>query len=58
MYQQKEVVMKKLIGIILLVTLVAVSCAPKPHYLTREGKRKIKYYNDVYYGRQKQDFRN
>lgn len=54
----KEESMKKLVGFFLLVAVVISSCAPKPHYMTREGKRKMKYYNDVFYGRQKQDFRN
>lgn len=51
--------MKKHVGIILLVLVVAVSCvSPKPYYETAEGKKKQKYYNDVFYGRQKQVYKN
>jgi len=50
----KEVIMRKLAGIFLLLVVVLSSCAPKPHYMTRDGKKKLKYYNDVFYGRNKQ----
>jgi hypothetical protein len=45
--------MKKVL-IFLMFVLVVASCSPKPYYLTREGKKKTKYYNDVFYGRHKQ----
>lgn len=40
-----------------VILLLAGSCA-KPYYMTREGKKKTKYYNDVFYGRQKQGINN
>jgi hypothetical protein len=46
--------MKKLVVICLLLILVLSACGPKPYYETRTGKKKLKYYNDVFYGRQKQ----
>jgi len=51
--------MKKLVGFILLVLVLASSCvSPKPYYETAEGKKKQQYYNDVFYGRQKQSYRH
>lgn len=46
--------MKKLVIICLLFMLTLGACGPKPYYETRTGKKKLKYYNDVFYGRQKQ----
>jgi hypothetical protein len=44
--------------IFVMFLMVIASCSPKPYYLTREGKKKTKYYNDVFYGRHKQTFNN
>lgn len=46
---------KKFILIILLVGIFIGSCAPKPSYKTREGKRKQKYYNMHQYDRPGRD---
>ncbi|MCA6077919.1 hypothetical protein [Fulvivirga sedimenti] len=38
---------------VFLVGLIAVSCGPKPQYKTAQGKKKLKYYNDIQYDRNK-----
>lgn len=51
--------MKKIIGMMVIVTLVAASCAtPKPYYETKTGRKKQEYYNDLYYGKQKPFFKD
>ena len=46
--------MKKLVGVLLIVTIIASACAGnKPYYKTSEGKRKQKYYNDIQFGGRK-----
>jgi hypothetical protein len=53
--------MKKLTVFIVLITIIN-ACASQPQYMSkserREGKKKIKYYNDVFFGRQKQGMKN
>ena len=35
----------------LIAVLLITSCGgPKPYYLTREGKKKQKYYNEIQFG--------
>ncbi len=41
----------------LLMGILFSSCAPKPQYKTAEGKKKLKYYNDIQYDRKKPDFK-
>ncbi len=60
MHEQKIGSMKKLVGIILLL-MVTVGCAQQDyrvHYSKREAKKKMRHYNDVFFSRQKQDFKN
>ncbi|MEX2233437.1 MAG: hypothetical protein WD824_14840 [Cyclobacteriaceae bacterium] len=46
--------MKKLLGFVLVVSIILSSCASgKPYYKTREGKKKQKYYNDIQFGGRK-----
>lgn len=46
--------MKKLLGFVLIVSIILSSCASgKPYYKTREGKKKQKYYNDIQFGGRK-----
>lgn len=52
--------MKKLVGIVLLI-MVMFGCAQQDyrvHYSKREGKKKMRHYNDVFFSRQKQDIKN
>lgn len=46
--------MKKLVGFLLVVSIILSSCASgKSYYKTREGKKKQKYYNDIQFGGKK-----
>lgn len=46
--------MKKLLGFMLVASIVLSSCASsKPYYKTKEGKKKQKYYNDIQFGGKK-----
>ena len=38
---------------VMLAGMFTVSCAPKPQYKTAQGKKKLKYYNDIQYDRNK-----
>jgi hypothetical protein len=38
---------------VMMIGLFAVSCGPKPQYKTAQGKKKLKYYNDIQYDRNK-----
>jgi len=45
--------MKKIVGIIVVASLVFSSCSMevhKPYYKTAEGKKKQKYYNELQFG--------
>jgi hypothetical protein len=43
--------MKKLVGIVLILMVIASGCStPKPYYKTAKGKKKTKYYNDIQFG--------
>ncbi|MEQ8424973.1 MAG: hypothetical protein RIA63_09700 [Cyclobacteriaceae bacterium] len=44
--------MKKIGGFMLLI-LILTSCGPKPYYETSEGKKKLKHYNRIQYGQDK-----
>jgi uncharacterized lipoprotein YajG len=60
MHRQKQENMKKLVGIVLL-TMIVAGCAQQDyrvHYSKREAKKKMKHYNDVFFSRQKQEFKN
>ena len=50
--------MRKLLTFILLLAFAATSCGPKPQYKTREGKRKIKYYNKQQFNHPDRDVEN
>lgn len=39
-----------------LMIVILASCGPKPQYKTAQGKRKLKYYNDIQYERKRPDF--
>ena len=41
----------------LFIGCLLASCGPKPQYKTAEGKRKLKYYNDIQYDRKKPNFK-
>lgn len=41
----------------LILGILLSSCGPKPQYKTAEGKKKLKYYNDIQYNRNKTDFK-
>jgi hypothetical protein len=46
--------MKKIIGFLLVLSIIMSSCAgSRPYYKTREGKKKQKYYNDIQFGGRK-----
>ena len=46
--------MKKILGLLLVVSMVLGACASsKPYYKTAEGKKKQKYYNDIQFGGKK-----
>jgi hypothetical protein len=57
---QLESMKKQIVFIVLIIMMNA--CAPQAQYFSRnerrEGKKKIKYYNDVFFGRQKQGVKN
>ena len=39
--------------LLLLISLFfAAGCGPKPYYKTKEGKKKLKYYNSIQYDRE------
>jgi hypothetical protein len=42
--------MKKVIGLLLLISVLVSACGPKSYYKTAEGKRKQKYYNEIQFG--------
>lgn len=42
--------MKRFVGILLIVMIVLGSCAPKPMYRTKSGKKKLKKYNALQFG--------
>lgn len=43
--------MKKIVGIVLIITVIASACStPKPYYKTAKGKKKQKYYNEIQFG--------
>ena len=46
----KLLIMKKIVGLFVLVVFVLSSCGPKPYYKTAKGKKKQKYYNDIQFG--------
>ncbi len=53
-------VMRRLLipgSLVLLLAIMFSSCGPKPQYKTAEGKRKLKYYNDIQYDRKKPNFK-
>lgn len=43
----------RLTGLLLVSVLLLASCGPKPQYKTRLGKKKLKYYNNIQYGKEK-----
>lgn len=45
--------MKRVANFLLVAFLFSFlfSCGPRPAYKTAEGKRKLKYYNDIQFGR-------
>jgi len=46
--------MKKIVGLFLVTMLFLGACAsPKPYYETREGKKKLKHYNRLQFGQDK-----
>jgi hypothetical protein len=43
--------MKKLVGFLMVASIVFGACGtPRPAYKTAEGKRKLKYYNEIQFG--------
>jgi len=42
--------MKKVVAIFLGLMILLAACGPRPAYKTREGKKKLRYYNDVQFG--------
>ncbi len=42
--------MKKCCVMFMLVLVLMSSCGPKSYYQTKEGKRKLRYYNDIQFG--------
>jgi hypothetical protein len=43
--------MKKVVGLFLILSMILVSCGPKPGYKTRTGKQKQKHYNALQYNK-------
>lgn len=43
--------MKRLLAVILLLSFVLASCATKPQYKTRKGKKKLNHYNSIQYNK-------
>jgi hypothetical protein len=43
--------MKKIAGVFVAILILFGACGPKPYYLTNEGKKKQRFYNDIQYGR-------
>jgi hypothetical protein len=41
--------MKRTIIAILSIAFLLAACGPKPAYKTRDGKKKLKKYNDIQY---------
>jgi hypothetical protein len=50
--------MRTILTIIFLLAFAASSCGPKPQYKTREGKKKMKYYNKQQFDHPDRDSRN
>jgi hypothetical protein len=48
LYSSKST-MKTRVSFLLIFSILALSCGPKPYYKTREGKKKQKYYNTIPY---------
>lgn len=42
--------MKKYVGFILSLAILASCSTPKPYYKTAKGKKKQKYYNEIQFG--------
>lgn len=40
-------------GLIVIGLMLLTSCGPRPQYKTSLGKKKLKYYNSVQYGKTK-----
>ncbi len=43
--------MKNIIGVLVSILILLSACGPKPYYLTREGKKKQRFYNDIQFGK-------
>jgi ABC-type oligopeptide transport system substrate-binding subunit len=39
--------MKRILTLLLGLSIFLASCGPRPQYKTREGKKKLKYYNGI-----------
>lgn len=42
--------MRKVAGLLIAVLIFLSACGPKPAYKTAQGKRKLKYYNEIQFG--------
>lgn len=42
--------MRKLMVLVVMVSLLGACSSSKPYYKTKEGKKKQKYYNDIQFG--------
>ncbi len=38
-------------GLILICLMILSSCGPRPQYKTAKGKKKLKHYNSIQYGK-------
>ena len=43
-------VMKKYVGLVLMLIFISACSSPKPYYKTAKGKKKTKYYNEIQFG--------
>jgi hypothetical protein len=43
--------MKKIAVVFVVALILFSACGPKPYYLTSEGKKKQRFYNDIQFGR-------
>jgi hypothetical protein len=43
--------MKKIAVILVLISIIFGACGPKPYYKTSVGKKKLRFYNDIQYGK-------
>ena len=42
---------KNAISLLLIVIFMISACGPKPYYKTKEGKKKLKFYNEKQFDR-------